>query len=158
MAWPPTNATGTGFTATGVTTIRWGSSELVTGVGGTWTAGASVGHTNLSVTVGIVTRFNQSSLVDNLKFPNGNGVSITRVLVVDGQKWDVTVRDDTGITNRPRVGTTVVIVDAGGLIGTVGLKYTATVIEPGYDTAPKQPGEFTLSVENLVLIESQIGT
>jgi hypothetical protein len=40
----------------------------------------------------------------------------------------------------------------------VAEKYTATVVESGYDAAPKQPGELTFSVENLVLIESQTGS
>jgi hypothetical protein len=149
MAYPPASATGTGFTASGVTTIRWGSAELVTSINGVAVNGT---------TVGIVTRFHESPIVENMKFPNGNGVSITRVLVVDGQKWDVTIRDDTGITGRPRPGTSVIIVDAGGFIGAATLKYTATVIEPSFETAPKQPGELTISLENLVLIESQTGS
>lgn len=157
MAWPTTGAgsLATGYVASGVTTIRWGSGELVT----------SINTVSTSVTVGIVLRFNQSALVENLKFPNGNGVSITRVLIVDGVKWDCTIRDDTTLSGasgigRPKVGTAVVIVDAAGLIGTgtAGLKYTATVVEGGYDTAPKQPGEITFTVENLALIESQSGT
>lgn len=153
-AWPTTGAgsLATGYVASGVTTIRWGSGELVT----------SINTVATSVTVGIVTRFNQSALVDNMKFPNGNGVSITRVLIVDGMKWDVTVRDDTGLSGtagigRPKIGTAVVIVDAAGLVagGLSTAKYTATVVEGGYDAAPKQPGEMTFTVENLALIESQ---
>lgn len=149
--WPTTGAgsLATGYVASGVTTIRWGTGEIVTSING----GAVNG-----TTVGIVTRFNEAALVENLKFPNGNGVSITRVQVVDGVKWDCTIRDDTGITGRPKIGTTVVIVDAAGFIDQVAEKYSATVVEGGYDTAPKQPGELTFTVENLVLIESQTGT
>jgi len=150
--WPTTGAgsLATGYVASGVTTIRWGSGELVT----------SINTVATSVTIGIVTRFNEAALAENMKFPNGNGVTITRVLIVDGTKWDVTIRDDTGLSGsagigRPKIGTAVVIVDAGGLVpgGTAGLKYTSTVVEGGYDTAPKQPGEITFTVEALILIE-----
>lgn len=151
MAWPVTGAgsLATGYVASGVTTVRWGSGELVTSINATAVNGT---------TVAIVTRFNESAIVDNMKFPNGSGVSITRVQIVDGVKWDCTIRDDTGITNRPKIGTTVIIVDAAGLIDAVAEKYNATVCESGYDTAPKQPGEMTFTVENLVLIESQTGS
>lgn len=145
MAWPTTGAgsLASGYLAQGVTTIRWGSAELVTTIAGTAVNGT---------TVGIVTRFNEKPMVENIKLPNGDGLTTTRVQLVDGYQWDVTIRDDTGITNRPRIGTVVVILDAGGLIGTVGTAYNAIVVEAGYDTAPKQPGEFSLTVENLTLI------
>lgn len=150
MAWPTTGAgsQASGIITQGVTTIRWGTKELVTSIAGT---------PNNGTTVGIVLRFHQRELADNIKLPNGDGLSITRVQVVDGVLWDVTMRDDTGL-GLPRVGATVVIVDAGGLIGTVVLKYSATVSDNGYDTAPKQAGERQFSVESLKLIESQTGT
>ncbi len=149
-AWPTTGAgsLASGYLAEGVTTIRWGSGAVVTSVNGTTVNGT---------TVGIVLRANEKSLVDNIKLPNGDGLTTTRVQIVDGTQWDLTIRDDTGITGRPKIGTTVVVVDMGGLLGTVALKYSATVIETAYDTAPKQPGEFTVSVESLILIESQTG-
>lgn len=149
MAWPTTGA-GTlagGYLATGATTIRWGSKETVTSIAGTANNGTSVG---------IVTRINQRSLVDNVKLPNGDGLTSTRVQIIDGQLWDVTIRDDTAL-GLPRIGAAVVIVDMGGHISTVGLKYTGTVTDNGYDTASKQAGERTFSVESLILIESQIG-
>ena len=151
MAWPTTGAgsLASGYLAQGVTTIRWGSRELVTSINGTAVNGT---------TVAIVTRVNERNLVDNIKLPNGDGLSITRVQIVDGVQWDVTIRDDTGITNRPKIGTTVVIVDMGGLIDAVAEKYSATVVESSYEAAPKQPGEISLTVENLVLIESQTGS
>lgn len=157
MSWPRTGSglTGgasAGIIGTGVTTIRWGSKETVTSIAGTANNGTSVG---------IVTRIHQRSLVDNAKLPNGDGPTITRVQVIDGQMWDVTIRDDSGL-GIPAIGAVVVIVDLGGHINGystgVGLKYSATVVENGYDTAPKQAGERSFSVENLLLIESQTGT
>ena len=151
MAWPTTGAgsLASGYQVQGVTTIRWGSASLITSINATAVNGT---------TVGIVTRFNQKNIVDNIKLPNGDGLTTSRVQIIDGVQWDVTVRDDTGITNRPKIGTTVIVVDGLGMIDAVAEKYSATVVDNGYDTAPKQPGEFTLTLENLVLIESQIGS
>lgn len=155
-AWPTTGAgsLATGRVASGITTLRWGSGEVLTALNGTTFANANVA---------IVTRVTQRALVDNIKLPNGDGVTISRVMVVDGVQWDLTVRDNAGattagITGRPQIGTSCTIVDMAGLIDAVGEKYTATVVEAGYETAPKQAGELTITVENLVLIESQVGT
>lgn len=150
MAWPTTGAgsLASGYLASGVTTIRWGSKELVTSIGGT---------ANDGISVGVVLRINQKSLVENIKLPGPIGPTSTRVQIIDGQQWDITMRDDTAL-GLPRIGAAVVIVDMGGHISTVGLKYAATVIENGYDTASKQAGERNFSVENLILIESQTGS
>jgi len=57
----------------------------------------------------------------------------------------------------PKVGSGIIIVDAAGSQGAVGLKYAATVVDNDYQTAVKQPGERVLIAENLVLMESQTG-
>lgn len=151
MAWPTTGAgsLASGYLAQGVTTIKWGSKQLVQSVGSVATSSFL-----------IVTRFEQRSLVDNIKLPNGDGLTSTRVQIVDGQVWDVTVRDDTQLTGTglPKIGVSVTVVDAGGHIDVAGEVYTATVIENGYDAAPKEPGTRRFSVENLLLVESQTGS
>lgn len=160
MAWPTTGSgsVSSGYLSQGVTTIRWGSADLLK----SWTpAGGSVVPS--TGTVAVVTRFSQRQLVDNIKLPQGVGLTSTRVMIVDGAQWDLTVRDNTGwVASQANmsVGDTVVIVDAAGMIfgsGTdgVGQVYTATIVDNGYEAAPKQPGERTLVVENLVLVESQ---
>lgn len=150
MAWPTTGAgtVNASYQAGGVTTIRWGTKELVTSINGV---------ANDGISVGIVTRANERALVDNIKLPNGDGVTSTRVLIYDGVQWDIAIRDDTNL-GIPKIGSTVVIVDMAGLIGNVGLKYSATVVEAGYDAAPKQAGERNFTIESLKLIESQSGT
>lgn len=142
-AWPDTGAAPTsGVSMAGVTTIRWGTRGLLQSPG----SGAYV-----------VLRFNQRELVDNIKLPNGAGLTSTRVLVSDGVQWDVTVRDDTAFV-PPQAGDTISIVDAAGLIlGTTAgaiKTFTATVVESGFDTAPKQAGERALVIESLRLVES----
>jgi hypothetical protein len=142
-AWPTTGAgsLSTGVLASGVTTIRWGTKGIGQNTG--WLT---------------VLRFAQKTMAENIKLPNGDGVTATRVLIVDGQQWDLTVRDDTAIV-PPQVGDSVTVVDAGGLIGGTAADavktYTATVVDSGFDTAPKQAGERVITVENLLLVESQ---
>ena len=90
-------------------------------------------------------------------------VNVKWVQIIDGNQWDVTVRDDTRITVRPKIGNTVLIFDAGGFIsagaGGSPTSYIATVIEASYEAAPKQAAEFHFTVENLTLItESQVAT
>ena len=134
MSSPTTPSTG--YTAQGTTTIVFGTDTL-------WSTY-------------IVTRIAQKDLIENIKLQNGTGITSTRVQLKDGVQWDVTVRDDTGMT-PPRSGNTVTIKDAGGLIGNVGLSYTARVVESAWDSAPKQAAERSFTAENLVLIESQTG-
>ena len=142
-AWPDTGAAPTsGVMIGGVTTIRWGSKGLLQSPG----SGAYV-----------VLRFNERELAENIKLPNGSGLTSTRVLISDGVQWEVTVRDDTAFV-PPQVGDTVSIVDGAGLIlGTTAgaiKTFTATVVDSGFDTAPKQAAERTLTIESLKLVES----
>ena len=138
----------TGYLAQGVTTIYWGTSAIVTSIAGT---------ANNGTTVGVVLRCNEKFLVDNVKLPNGDGVTTTRVQVVDGQQWDVTIRDDTAL-GLPRIGATVVINDVAGHISTVGLRYSATVVDAFYDTAAKKDAERVITVERLTLVENGAGS
>ena len=107
----------------------------------------------------VITRFSQRQQVEPVKLPNGNGISATRILLVDGVEWDVTVRDDSGIV-PPKAGQIVRICDAAGLLGNgtagaVGAMFKATVINNGHDTAPKQAGERTMTLERLTLIDTE---
>lgn len=144
MPWPPTSGVTPGFSVQGVTTIRWGTDGLLQ----TPRVGANNYYT--------VLRFNEAALVDSNKLPNGTGITATRVLLLDGSQFTLTVRDDTRMT-PPAVGGTIGIVDAGGLLGAVGLVYTCTVINPSYEAAPKQAGERTIVAERLILVEAGAG-
>ena len=140
----------TGYTATGRTTIRWGTD-------GYWQQ--EIPSSGANPAVGgyyIVTDFDEKQLAEAIKLSNGSGPTSTRVIINDGIQWTVTVRDDTRMT-PPKVNDTVYIVDAAGFRGTPGLKYITTVIDANYKAAPKQPGERVLLLESLILIESQTG-
>ena len=143
MAWPPTSGSTTGYTVDGVTSIRWGSEGLLQG--STALLLPASGYYT-------VLRFDEKELVEVIKLPQGSGLTASRVRIRDGVHWAITVRDDSRMT-APVVGTFLSIVDAGGMIGNVGLRYSAKVVENDYNTAVKQPGERVLVAEALVLIE-----
>lgn len=146
MAWPPAvNGTETGLLIEGKTTLRWGTNALL----------------QLKDADGdflVVLRFNQAPKQEVNYLTNGNGIQTTRIRLTHGAQWDITVRDDTSVTTNMRAADKIAILDAGGLIGSVGLSYSAEIIDPGYDTSPGQPGERTLRVEALTLIEGLAGT
>ena len=128
----------------GDTTIKWGTVDLLQSP----TATGTTAH---------VLRCSQKELVDVSYLPNGSGVNVSRVRIKQGGKWTITVRDRSGIT-WPKIGGTVSIVDMSGHIGTIGLQYTATVVDNDYEATLKNPGERTLLVEKMTLIETGSGS
>lgn len=149
--WPVVSGAGSvssGYLNKGVTTLRWGTTGLLQ-------------SPKRASGFYVVTRFRQAAVVDNIKLEDGMGWTETRVQLVDGARWEVTVRDDTAMT-PPVEGDTVVVTDAAGMIDpssgdpAVANVFNATVVSPSYGASPKQPGERTLVVENLVKVESQV--
>ena len=135
--WPTINTTNsTGYKVQGVSTIRWGTADMK----GTWSAY-------------VITKFSQKRIVENIKLTNGVGLTTSRIQLLDGHEWTITVRDDTSM-DVPAIGTEVMICDAAGLVTTLGESYKAVVTESSYDTAPKQAGERNITVERLTLIET----
>tara|TARA_R110000868_G_scaffold245626_7_gene502229 strand:+ start:15298 stop:15708 length:411 start_codon:yes stop_codon:yes gene_type:complete len=127
----------TGYASQGTTTIVWGTDGL-------WSTY-------------IVSRATEKDIIENVKLTNGTGITLTRVQLKDGRQWDLTVRDDTAMT-PPTAGSTITVVDAGGLISSSKLNYTGRVVESSWDTSSKQAAERSVTVENLILIESQTGS
>lgn len=140
--WP--SAQSVGYAATGNTSIRWGTDGLLTSP----SPGGTVNGTGYYV----VSKFSQKQLAEVIKLPNGTGITTTRIILTDGNDWNITVRDESGMI-PPTVGTPVTIVDAGGLISSYRGSYAATVVDSNYEAAPKQAGERTITVERLRLIE-----
>lgn len=143
--WPPTSGLTPGYVAYGKTTLKWGTDGLLQSPyptsGGFYT----------------LMRFNQKPIIDRTKLPNGTGITTSDIFLIDGASWEVTIRDDS--TMPPLlIGYMLSIVDAMGVYGAPGLAYTARVVDPGYDTAPKQAGERTITADNLILIDSPVGS
>jgi hypothetical protein len=162
--WPLTLGSGSvasGYSTTGATTLRWGTTGLLQSpkrVSGFY----------------VVTNFRQRPIMENIKLTDGFGWTDTRVLLVDGYQWEVTVRDDSGMT-APVEGDTVVITDASGMVAAASQSgdpnirvkvktddpapsqvFNATVVDPSYNAAPKEPGERVLLLENLIQVETQV--
>jgi hypothetical protein len=133
MSWGPV----TGVAVEGVTTIRWG------------TEGAVGGGLAVAAVLGV----RQNPIHNTVRLKNGSGLTTTRVRVKDGQSWEVSLRDDTRLLTLPRQGTLVTVVDVAGHLGAQGLSYTARVVESPYSVQAEQPGERTLTLERLTLIE-----
>jgi hypothetical protein len=130
MAWRSLTENITGVIAHGVTTVQWGTEGAIAGA--------------------VVLRYAQRSLVANQKLPNGDGLTITRVLLKDGGQFDVTVR--AGSLTPPDYGAVVTIRDGAGLFGTPGTDITAHVVDKGFDAAPGQPADLVLTLERLTLV------
>jgi len=126
----------TGYIAQGeATTIRWGTNGVVSTTGFLEVISAR-----------------QRRKKEDFDLGNGNGQQSGRIQLQHGLIWEVQVRDDTAMTN-PIEFTSVTISDMAGHFGTAGAMKTATVITSDYDAAPKKPGERTLTLERILLIE-----
>ena len=163
MAWPTLNAPANGFLIQGRTTIIWHTDDMVPLV-----AGIDTTSGNGTYGAAVVTRFNQRTLNDNIKLTGNVGHTTTRILIIDGAQWDVTIRDDTRFgTTSPAVGMRVTIIDAGGLLGSITIangsgtptsltsrkSFRATIVESNWESSPKNPGERSFTIEKLVLID-----
>ena len=148
-SWPPSVTGSTiGVLAEGITTIRWGTDALLQ------SPKPSSGWY-------VVMRFNQSPKQEVSYLENGSGIQANRVRLTHGHQWDITVRDDSDMT-PPKAGDSITIMDAGGLVTQTASParlncFSAKVIDPSWETAPKQPGERVLRVEALLLIEGTSG-
>lgn len=143
MAWPtlPTGTLTNGIVGQGdVTYMRWGTKDAVTTTG-----------------FFLIQRISQRPKKEDFESTNGDGIQSGRLQMMHGNVWDVTVRDRTDMV-PPRVGQYVTIVDLGGLLGALNAAWayravTAYVLESNYEAAPKQPGERTIVLERITLIE-----
>lgn len=133
----------TGYSAQGVTTIIWGTTGAVGAIG------------NMGAGLAVVESMSQKQIVENIKLANGKGLTSTRVQLVDGISFNVTLRDDTRQTNPPMAGTLVYVRDNAGFTLSPGQLVTARVTEPDADYALKREGKRTFGLERLQLIEGQ---
>lgn len=131
MAWPPTFNITPALLAQGVTTIYWGTEDLL-------------GYY-------VVLSFHQRELVENVRLRQGSGLTSTRVQLRDGVNWDIHVRDDSRMT-PPQAGTMLTVVDAAGLLGSRGATYVGRVIESSTNLTSQNPLERNVIVEKLRLI------
>lgn len=140
---------GTGVTVDGVTTIYWGTDSSM--------ADANNGNAGYYIVLDI-SQEQVEAFRENL--PNGNGITDTVVLGIDGVRWNLRVRDDSRMT-PPNVGVQVYINNAGALpiysggsFITTRTRYRGRVRSASYNITPRSNGERTIVVERLTLVDS----
>ena len=104
MATPTnTSYTNSGYSVTGVTTLVWGTDGLLT-------SPLPAATTPLFAGSGfyIVESVDQETDSETIYIENGTGQKASRVIINNGQRWTLSVQDDTSFT-APTVGSTVVV-------------------------------------------------
>lgn len=144
MAWPPTPNVATGFLATGVTSIRWGTDGVMATSGVNGSGGGFNGYYILETD-------EVNDEVDTSYIENGTGVKCTRIGIWQGRKKSFTVVDDTNMT-PPAPQSQVALYDeiSGDLIS------TWRVIDNNYQAVRKVEGKRRIVCEYLFGIEGVV--
>ena len=143
----------TGYTNTGISTLIWGTDGLL--------ATPAPGSGSYAGTgFYILESVDQETDVEPIYVENGTGQKASRILINNGQRWTLSVQDDTAMT-PPQVADTVTIKDGACLIGGVAsssataIKYSAVVVASGERFTRKGVAMRNITVENLALVDSQ---
>jgi hypothetical protein len=146
MSWPIIGGTFASIILTGdISSARWGTDHLLpdqdtTGAGG------------LSVLA--IQKASQRVKKTDKEYFQGSGVQVGRSQIIHGGTWDITVRDRSDVSNWPQVGSTIPVVDMANHFGFgVGQVVTAYVMDNNYEATSGEPGEKTLVLEKITLIE-----
>jgi hypothetical protein len=141
---PTTGATGAGnvaagqYAATGqATTILWG-----TNTNSIWNGSPPTGWLT-------ITKFSQKTTSELIELPNGDGIIVGTVQLIQGFIADVEVRDDTTqVTTALTTGQRIYVYDNAGLVpgGARGAQYRGIIGEHSWDTAPKTPAGRILQI------------
>lgn len=146
MAWPNPQ---TAYLATGYTTIRWGSDGLMPVSSNGGSGGVLVNSGGGGTISYIVESIRANDRVDKVEIEQGTGLVATRIQLLQGRVYTLTVVDDTGMT-LPVIGTYVTLLD---VISGGSVTYTCRLLENGYNAARKVEGKREFTVEVLTLIE-----
>jgi hypothetical protein len=79
-------------------------------------------------------------IFETIYIENGTGLRSTRINLIQGREWELTIVDDTSFT-PPTVNTAVTLIDTLS-----GLQFTGRVIDNSYNAARKQEGERVMRV------------
>jgi hypothetical protein len=72
---------------------------------------------------------------ETIYIENGTGLRSTRIGLIQGREWEITVVDDTSF-NPPTYNSAVTLIDTLS-----GLQFTGRLIDNSYNAARKQEGE-----------------
>lgn len=146
---PTTNVTtrSDGYSNVGITTLIWGTDGLL--------ASPAPGGTYAGTGFYIVESIDQETYSESIYIENGTGQKASRIIIDNGQRWVVSVQDDTGMA-PPQVGDEVSIKDSAALLSGVAAtraNYTATVVSSGERFTRKGVAMRNVTVEYLTLID-----
>lgn len=144
MSYPTLSAGYALASSSGVTTLLWGTDGLLTtpAPGGTF---AGTGYY-------IVESVDQETDVEAIYIENGTGQKVARILINNGQKFTISVQDDTAMT-APTVGSSVTIIDGANLLGGGRVGYSAKVVASGEKFSRKGAAMRNITAEKLTLID-----
>jgi hypothetical protein len=140
MAWPP--APTTAFLTSGVTTIRWGTDGIMANTSPNGSGGGFGGYYTIETIRG-------TDKVDTMYIEQGSGLEATRIQLIQGRRYTMTVVDDTSMT-PPSFATKLSFEDT--ISGGAAL-YLFQLIENGDSTVRKAEHKRELTVEYLTCIE-----
>ena len=145
MAYPTLSAGYSLASSSGVTTLLWGTDGLL--------ATPSPGGTFAGTGFYIVESVDQETDAEQIYIENGTGQKAARIIINNGQKWTLSVQDDTTMT-PPTVGSVVTVVDGANLLGTgrIGIA-NCRVISSGERFSRKGAAMRNISVEKLTLVD-----
>ena len=146
MAYPTLTSGYSIASSSGVTTLLWGTDGLL--------ASPAPGGSFAGTGYYIVESVDQETDAEQIYIENGTGQKAARIIINHGQKWTLSVQDDTTMTVPPTVGNTVSVIDGAGLIaGGHATSYTARVISSGERFSRKGAAMRNITVEKLTLVD-----
>lgn len=144
MAYPTLSAGYSLASSSGVTTLLWGTDGLL--------ATPAPGGTFAGTGFYIVESVDQETDAEVIHGENGTGQKAWRVIINNGQKFTISVQDDTTMT-PPVVGTTITIIDGANLFGNGRVGHSAHVVSSGEKFTRKGAAMRNITAEWLTLVD-----
>lgn len=148
MPYPTTSAGYSIASSSGVTTLLWGTDGLL--------ASPAPGGSFAGTGYYIVESVDQETDSETIYIENGTGQKAARIIINNGQKWTISVQDDTTML-PPQVGDTVSVLDGANLIGGTAnamTQYSAKVVSSGERFSRKGAAMRNITVERLTLVDA----
>ena len=143
MSWPPTPNSAVGFLATGVTSIRWGTDGIMPNTSPNGSGGGYGGFYT-------VESMRSADEIDNIYIAQGSGLKATRIQLIQGRSYTITMVDDTFFTLTSASN----YIELWDVISGGTVQYAnCRVTQNGYSANRGVEGKRELTVEVLTLIE-----
>ena len=144
MSYPTLSAGYTFLSNTGIA-AKWGTDGLLT------SPAAASGYAGTGFY--IVESVDQETDADVIHGENGTGQKAWRIIINNGQKFTISVQDDTAMTS-PTVGSTVGIIDGANLLGGGLVSYNCKVVGSGEKFTRKGVAMRNITAEKLTLVDA----